>query len=464
MALSSSQNQLNYLGPIALTDAEQRLPQAEGSIRLWERLNLVLADYAEAQMSSQYLRIHYEDLIQNPQRQIERLLRFLGLDADSASLAERIQPATGIARWQNQSPTWIAKIQSGGQKGLRRFGYLDQGSQQPEAVRKPPEDEAMSGLGAYERGEYGAAAEGLAPIIARAREVLPAFADSLHQQGRYSQAMDAWRQALAADGDNPGAWLGLGRSAQALNRNEEAITAFFEALKANPERPVDALSPLVELLNKEGRIADLEESMQQALDARQDDAELAALGARMQTLLGNLEAAAVLVRRVMRLRPDAPERVIPLFWRINAANGGEIAKQLSVDMLAAFPDDLDVLLVRAEISLGRERDPEYALNLCNQILAIAPQRHHTQILRGRCLMAVDRMDEAFEAYDQAIEHLGERASNALFHRARAHRKRGDLDAAVADLRRALAQNPQGHQIAMELEEVELTQTQQHRST
>ncbi len=123
MALSSNQNQLNYLGPIVLSPDELILPSEQRSIRLWEQLNLSLADYAAQYLPDQYLRLNYEDLCHSPQESINRLFNFLGIKEDSSTYATQIKPTRKLGHWKQQPDEIKNSLTFQGKKGLHYFGY-----------------------------------------------------------------------------------------------------------------------------------------------------------------------------------------------------------------------------------------------------------------------------------------------------------------------------------------------------
>jgi len=126
MALSKNQNQLRKHGRCILRWRERlfhSLP--ERSALLWERVNLVAADYAEARLHHNYLRVRFEDLCAKPLEGTVRILNFLETPIDPEPIARtEIAPPKTLGRWRTCSPKLISEIERLAQAALRRFEYL----------------------------------------------------------------------------------------------------------------------------------------------------------------------------------------------------------------------------------------------------------------------------------------------------------------------------------------------------
>jgi len=124
MALSSNQNQLGYLGPIALAPEEQFLPETERSLLLWQRLNLELSQQADEQFSEHYLCLRYEDLISRPEETIQQLFDFLEIDKSASDYTRFIKEPLQVSRWHQQSAEEQIKLTELARPSLTYFGYL----------------------------------------------------------------------------------------------------------------------------------------------------------------------------------------------------------------------------------------------------------------------------------------------------------------------------------------------------
>ena len=124
MAFSDNQGQLRTYGSGILKSEELGWDVPQRSMALWNRVNLAAADYGERTMGQRYLRFRLEDLCLDPVQSVARLLDFVQLDADAASIArfEVLSPSS-LGRWRSYDPVLLADLQRIGGAGLHRFGY-----------------------------------------------------------------------------------------------------------------------------------------------------------------------------------------------------------------------------------------------------------------------------------------------------------------------------------------------------
>jgi hypothetical protein len=92
---------------------------------LWKKVNLRAADFGEAQMPENYLRVRFEDLCAQPLETTTRIMNFLGATIDPAPIARsEITPPQSLGRWRECSRRVIANLERAGASALRRFAYL----------------------------------------------------------------------------------------------------------------------------------------------------------------------------------------------------------------------------------------------------------------------------------------------------------------------------------------------------
>ena len=127
MALSSNQNQLHKHGAAVLRLGERLFHStAERSMLLWQKINLLAADFGESRMSENYMRVRFEDLCRAPLETVARILNFLGVPIDPEPIARmEITPPKSLGRWRDCSPRRISKLQRVGAAALRKFDYLE---------------------------------------------------------------------------------------------------------------------------------------------------------------------------------------------------------------------------------------------------------------------------------------------------------------------------------------------------
>jgi hypothetical protein len=124
MALSANQNQLWRHGRALLGPEAAQLSPPLQSIALWNRVNLLAADYGERAMGERYLRLRFEDLCREPAAAIQRLFAFFALEGDVAGIAEGlVHPPDSLGRWRGQDARLVAELTRIGGDGLRWFGY-----------------------------------------------------------------------------------------------------------------------------------------------------------------------------------------------------------------------------------------------------------------------------------------------------------------------------------------------------
>ncbi|SMF95273.1 amino acid adenylation domain-containing protein [Methylomagnum ishizawai] len=444
MALSHNQKQLNYLGPVVLQSDELLLDKAQRSIRLWDRLNLRLAEYAEAKMPGQYLRIRYEDLCAQPRVEIERLMKFLGLEGDAEALAKQVQPSPGIGRWRQQAKDWLIQVEHAGREGLARFDYLDGGKPVDGIPSLPAQSDLYdAGLIAFQRGEYDRAIEQLNPALDRVNRLLPALAESFHRQHRYDEAERAWRQALALNQNDGRLWLGLALSCQAIGNSNEAVNAYKTACERGLMRPVEALTPLFELAQSahEG-IAEVAALVNRALKQTPQDTELLALVAQVQLQSNEPDAVVATVHKLIALRPDQFAPVVQIIWKMVGRGMLAEAKLLITDLVERLPNEPAVLRLLVHYTLHIDHDVKKTLSLCDAVLKRAPHRFVFYGYKGECLAELGELDHALAAFDRAIEGLGDRVpARFLAKRGQLQQRLGVFDKAREDLLRAIEINP-----------------------
>ncbi len=144
MAFSTNQNQLRKLGRALLDPDAESWPGSLRSIAVWQRANSAAADYGEARMDERYLRLRFEDLCDDPEAVIERILVALGLPGTPRDLATHIKRPSTIGRWRWEDAGVIAQLQQVAGPTLARFGY---------EIVTPPAAPAISESSSVERAQ-----------------------------------------------------------------------------------------------------------------------------------------------------------------------------------------------------------------------------------------------------------------------------------------------------------------------
>jgi len=195
-------------------------------------------------------------------------------------------------------------------------------------------------------------------------------------QGDLAQARDCYRQAVAADPEDPLARLNLGFAQLELGALGEAAQALGQALALR--RDADDFAHEAHFLLGRAR------QLQGAADAALASYE-AAHAARADFAEPIVEAA----RLLQELGRD--EAVLPWALRLRQARPS---------------DDAEVLVARALAALGRHAE---ALAVLDAVLQREPRHAGAWTGRGSVLLALQRGDEALAALEHAIDLLGAEA-------------------------------------------------------
>jgi len=126
MAYSATDNQIRRHGE-ALLGAGMSLPAPERAMLWWSRVNILAADYGEAELGPAYLRVRLEDLCQRPQETVGSLFAFIGSRRGTEEAVGEVATPASLGRWRERPADEIARLISVGGEALRRFGYRSPG-------------------------------------------------------------------------------------------------------------------------------------------------------------------------------------------------------------------------------------------------------------------------------------------------------------------------------------------------
>jgi hypothetical protein len=113
-----------------------------GSIQLWAKANLSIANWGETHLRSRYLRIRFEDLCEKPDEEVSRILSFAGFenfknDAVHDIANEFVAPPGSLGRWRDLDAKIADALTHRGSDALSYFGYAD-------PTPAPPADSSLS--------------------------------------------------------------------------------------------------------------------------------------------------------------------------------------------------------------------------------------------------------------------------------------------------------------------------------
>lgn len=124
-------------------------------------------------------------------------------------------------------------------------------------------------------------------------------------QGQYDKAVADFQAALAQSKSLDG-YFGLGNALTNLGRIDEAIAAYQEALKINPN-DIPTLTNLGVAYYQQGRLREAQDTFRKVLSLDPDDAETHYLLAAALIQAGDLAAAEQELNRALELKPNLPE-------------------------------------------------------------------------------------------------------------------------------------------------------------
>jgi tetratricopeptide (TPR) repeat protein len=133
--------------------------------------------------------------------------------------------------------------------------------------------------------------------------------------GRYQDAIDAYKQAIRIDPDYPEAHLNLGVAYCKLGRMQEAIEDFKEAIRGKPNY-AEAYNNLGFVYDTLGRLQDAIDAYKQAIKIRPDNANAYYNLGLAYSKLGRISDAIDAYRQAIRIRPDDAEAHNSLAWLI----------------------------------------------------------------------------------------------------------------------------------------------------
>jgi len=230
------------------------------------------------------------------------------------------------------------------------------------------------------------------------------LANALTGVGRFQDAADACRRALALDPALAMAQSNLGVALRELGRPAQAIEALRAAIAMQPER-AEAYSNLGVLLTEQGRREEAAKVLRAVLAFRPDYAEAHYNLAAAVAVAGDvprLEAALAHYDRAVALRPDYAEA---------HANRANVLRHLGrlEESEAAYRAALDLAPGVAQthyglgLLLSERLRPKDALEAFLRAVAIDPGFAMAHSHAGNALAALDRIDDAFAAHQIAID-------------------------------------------------------------
>lgn len=117
-------NSPTYWGLLSEEEANSLTPQ-ERMIKFWGKGNLKVQDYGKNRLGSNYLCIRFEDICDNPQTEITRIVDFIDAPSERvADLTSLVHKPKSIGRWMDYPADDVDHVVTIGRDYLREFGYM----------------------------------------------------------------------------------------------------------------------------------------------------------------------------------------------------------------------------------------------------------------------------------------------------------------------------------------------------
>jgi tetratricopeptide (TPR) repeat protein len=259
-----------------------------------------------------------------------------------------------------------------------------------------------------------------------------------HQRGRFDDAIDHIRMAIARDGRDPAFHHNLGNILATRDRAAEAMTCYERALALAPHS-VDTLYNLGNTCQDLGQPERAIGYFEQALRLNPEAIELHNnLGAVLQEL-GRLDEAISCYRKALALRPDIVETLDNLAGALRAKRELDAAQACYERALALRPDRVESHNGLGVVLRDRGRLKE-AVACYERALALMPDHPETRNNLGVALVDLGRADEAIEHHERALALQPGRAETH-YNLGSALQRQGRYAAALACYGRALALKP-----------------------
>ena len=293
-------------------------------------------------------------------------------------MARRLAPEASRINY----PLGMAYRALGNQDKARHF-LAQQGGTRP-----PLNDPLMDDLQALRTGAYMFRLQG----------------NRAYLEGRYTDALDAYRQAVAADPDNPEFRTNLAVVLVALNRIDEAKESLEESLRLNPTREV-ALFSMGTLLAKEGRDADAIPYYERALRSNPGNVDARFNMANAHFRLGRNAEAATHYAEVVERDPQNHQARYRQGWALVRVQQWEPARTVLEAGYAAHPNDIEIanLLARllAACPVDTLRDGLRAHNIAQQLMTAEGSLRNAEVL-AMALAEVGRFEEAVALQERGL--------------------------------------------------------------
>jgi len=240
-------------------------------------------------------------------------------------------------------------------------------------------------------------------LFERRRENADTWFDKGHAlllMQRYEEALVAFEQALALNSDNVLAWFLKGMTLRILKQPQEALAAFEQSLFLDPKATKSWMMKGETLLALEKQEEALT-AYDQALALDPNDAETLALKGKLLYSLDRNEEALTVLNQALALDPDDVE-ILGLKGHSLARLKRSEESFTTFDQALAFDSNNAETLALKGHSLYLLERYEEALVTVNQALALNPDNALAWQIKGHIYFAIKQFENALTAFNQAL--------------------------------------------------------------
>lgn len=256
--------------------------------------------------------------------------------------------------------------------------------------------------------------------------------------GRYREAEQAFRRALAIDPDLPEAWHNLGLVLRRSGRDDEAGQAFARVLALNP-RATGAAILLAELHQRAGRRREAGELATRACTAPDAQAAACRLSGAIASEQRDWTHAENAYQRATMLDGKLTDDWVGLGQaRVNLGKAAEATAALQ-QAIALNPQQGNAYQVLSTLH-GRRGEYAKALEYGERATQLEPTDHHAWSNKGYSLLKLQRPVEAVPAFETALR-LKPDFANAWINLGEAKIQQRQMGEAIVALRKALELAP-----------------------
>ncbi|MDD1752717.1 MAG: tetratricopeptide repeat protein [Methanotrichaceae archaeon] len=220
---------------------------------------------------------------------------------------------------------------------------------------------------------------------------------------KYDEAIKAFDEALDLDPMSATAWSGKGTALQKLGKDDEAITAFDKALDLDP-MSATAWSGKGYVLQKLGKDDEAITAFDKALDLDPMSATAWSGKGYILQKLGKDDEAVQAYDKAFQLDPAS---ISATTWSNKGAAYLNLSKYDEAIQALDKANELDPEYARAWYNKGavylKLGKYDEAIQVLDKALDLDPKDSSAWYAKGRALDALDKYDEAIQAYDEALK-------------------------------------------------------------